>query len=189
MFVLVRHNPYTASQVNHFSIQSQLSQYSLTGVQTFHLLQKMSISSQTKHYLQCLCLISWIYFFSYMSGGLRFGESPLDKIDPWISYGSLTTLLLIFIRLLSLLALPQTLCNLIGFLSLNTFPQKPTLRSSAMLSPFICIRVVTRGLYPNLVKKTVNANHSTLLTAGLENFIIQVIIMLFFKILMFVLRL
>ena len=149
----------------------------------------MSISSQTKHYLQCLCLISWIYFFSYMSGGLRFGESPLDKIDPWISYGSLTTLLLIFIRLLSLLALPQTLCNLIGFLSLNTFPQKPTLRSSAMLSPFIYIRVVTRGLYPNLVKKTVNANHSTLLTAGLENFIIQVIIMLFFKILMFVLRL
>ena len=174
MFVLVRHNPYTASQVNHFSIQSQLSQYSRTGVQTFHLLQKMSISSQTKHYLQCLALISWIYAFSYLSGGLRFGEDPVDKIDPWTAYGSLTTLLLIFIRLLSLLALPQTLCNLVGFLTLNTFPHNPTLRNSAMLSPYICIRVVTRGLYPNLVKKTVRANHNTLLATGLENFIIQV---------------
>ena len=134
----------------------------------------MSISSQTKHYLQCLALISWIYAFSYFSGGLRFDDDPVDKIDPWVSYGSLTTLLLIFIRLLSLLALPQTLCNLIGFLTLNTFPHNPKLRSSAMLSPYICIRVVTRGLYPNLVKKTVKANHNTLLNTGLENFIIQV---------------
>ena len=150
------------------------SQQSLAEVETFNLLQKMSISSQTKHYLQCLALISWIYAFSYFSGGLRFGEDPVDRIDPWVSYGSLTTLLLIFIRLLSLLALPQTLCNLMGLLTLNTFPQKPTLRSSAMLAPYICIRVVTRGLYPNLVKKTVRANHSTLLEVGLENFIIQV---------------
>ena len=140
----------------------------------FICLQKMSVSSQSKHYLQCLALISWIYAFSYFSGGLRFDDDPVDKIDPWVSYGSLTTLLLIFIRLLSLLALPQTLCNLIGFLTLNTFPHNPKLRSSAMLSPFICIRVVTRGLYPNLVKKTVKANHETLLKTGLENFIIQV---------------
>ena len=46
--------------------------------------------------------------------------------------------------------------------------------SSPLLAPFICFRVVTRGLYPNLVKKTVRENLNTLLDAGMENFTIQV---------------
>ena len=135
----------------------------------------MSTSSQIKHYLQCLALLSWIYIFSFLTGGIRFGDDPLDRIDPWQSYGTLTTVALIFIRLLSVLALPQTLCNLLGLLTINTFPEKPIFKSSPLLAPFICIRVVTRGLYPNLVKRTVKTNLNTLLDAGLENFIIQVV--------------
>ena len=77
-------------------------------------------------------------------------------------------------RLLALLALPHTLCNMAGLVSINTFPEKPVFKSSPLLAPFICIRVVTRGLYPNLVKKTVRTNLNTLLDAGLENFTIQV---------------
>ena len=134
----------------------------------------MSISSQSKHYLQCLALMSWIYIFSFLTGAIRFGEHPVDRMDPWLSYGTATTLALIFIRLLSLLALPQTLCNLLGLLTINTFPEKPIFQSSPLLAPFICVRVVTRGLYPNLVKKTVRTNLNTLLDAGLENFVIQV---------------
>jgi len=135
----------------------------------------MGASSQTKHLIQCSALVTWVIGFCYYSGGLRFGPDPLDSQDPWTLYGSLMTVIMIFIRLLSLLGLPQTLFNLVGLLTLNTFPDKISLKSSPLLSPFVCVRVVTRGLYPNLVKKTVKTNLNTLLNSGLENFVIQVV--------------
>jgi len=73
------------------------------------------------------------------------------------------------------MALPQTLFNLVGLLSINAFPDKTKLQSSPLLAPFICVRVVTRGLYPNLVKKTVRTNINTLLDASIENFVVQVV--------------
>jgi len=135
----------------------------------------MALSNRIKHLLQCICLFSWIFLFCYFTGGIRFGEDPLDNIDPWSSYGTVLTIVLIVVRLLALLALPHTLCNLLGLATINTFPEKPVYKSSPLLAPFICVRVVTRGLYPNLVKKTVKTNMNTLLDAGLENFTIQVV--------------
>lgn len=44
-----------------------------------------------------------------------------------------------------------------------------------MLAPFICIRVVTRGDYADLVKANVLRNMSTCLDTGLENFLIEVV--------------
>ena len=134
----------------------------------------MALSSRIKHVLQCICLFSWVFIFCYVSGGIRFGEDPIDHIDPWASYGTLVTLVLMLVRLFALLALPQTLCNLVGLVSLNTFPDTPKLKSSPLLAPYICVRVVTRGIYPNLVKKTVRQNLNTLLDVGLENFTVQV---------------
>ena len=110
---------------------------------------------------------------------LRFGEHPLDSLDPWRTYGTVVTILIIFLRLLSFLVLPQVsgmiieivtfdngnmvfkickfstsdfqiLFSLVGFLTLNTFKPAPTFKSSPLLSPFVCVRVVTRGIYPNL---------------------------------------
>ena len=134
----------------------------------------MGVSSQTKHLVQATFLISWIFAFCYYTEGLRFGPHPVDSLDPWVTHGTFVTVIIIFLRLLSFLALPQTLFNMVGLLTLNTFPEKSSFKSSPLLSPFVCVRVVTRGLYPNLVKKTVKTNLNTLLDAGLENFIIQV---------------
>ena len=44
-----------------------------------------------------------------------------------------------------------------------------------MLAPFICVRVVTRGTYPNLVRETVSKNVATLAKAGVENYLVQVV--------------
>jgi hypothetical protein len=44
----------------------------------------------------------------------------------------------------SLLALPQTLFNLIGLVLYDAFPDNVSLNNSPLLSPFICVRVVTR---------------------------------------------
>ena len=153
----------------------------------------MAVSNKIKHILQCICLFSWVFIFLYMTGGIRFEEQAVDTLDPWSEYGTFLTIILIIVRfvnirqaahglevtnlyfrLLALLALPHTLCNMAGLVSINTFPEKPVFKSSPLLAPFICIRVVTRGLYPNLVKKTVRTNLNTLLDAGLENFTIQV---------------
>ena len=64
----------------------------------------MALSSRIKHVLQCICLFSWVFIFCYVSGGIRFGEDPVDHIDPWTSYGTLVTLVLMLVRLFALLA-------------------------------------------------------------------------------------
>ena len=67
----------------------------------------MALSSRIKHVLQCICLFSWVFIFCYVSGGIRFGEDPVDLIDPWTSYGPLLTMVLMLVRMFALLALPQ----------------------------------------------------------------------------------
>jgi len=69
-------------------------------------------------------------------------------------YGFVTTILLYFLRLLSLLVLPQCIFNSFGLLLFNGFKEKVKLKAAPMLAPFICFRVVTKGDYKDLVKVT-----------------------------------
>ena len=56
------------------------------------------------------------------------------------------------------------------------FPQPVRLKSSPQgLGSFICIRMVTRGLYPRLVRRNVKKHLNTMNAIGLENFIIEVV--------------
>eukprot|EP00088_Acartia_fossae_P068071 TRINITY_DN8564_c0_g2_i2.p1 TRINITY_DN8564_c0_g2~~TRINITY_DN8564_c0_g2_i2.p1 ORF type:complete len:472 (+),score=66.19 TRINITY_DN8564_c0_g2_i2:49-1464(+) len=135
----------------------------------------MGLSSTAKHCIHSIGLILWLFLFSWFTQGIRFTPSEVDFLDPWSTHGAPITLLIIFLRLLSFLALPQTFFNLVGLLSLNAFPDKEKYQSSPLLAPFICVRVVTRGLYPNLVKKTVRKNINTLLDSNIENFVVQVV--------------
>ena len=47
------------------------------------------------------------YLLSLLSSLVRLGEHPLDSLDPWTTYGPIVTILIIILRLLSFLALPQ----------------------------------------------------------------------------------
>lgn len=67
------------------------------------------------------------------------------------------------------------LFNFVGMTLYNAFPDKVTLKGSPLLAPFICIRVVTRGDYPDLVRSNVNRNMAKCTEAGLENFLIEVV--------------
>ena len=107
---------------------------------------------------------------------VRFGEHHIDEIDPWSAYGVPATLLLSAVRLLALLGLPQTLFNLVGLVAFNAFGgDRVVLKNSPLLAPFVCVRVVTRGLYPRLVRETVARNLETLARVGFENFVLQVV--------------
>ncbi|KAK9497293.1 hypothetical protein O3M35_004638 [Rhynocoris fuscipes] len=77
--------------------------------------------------------------------------------------------------MLAFLPLPQVLLNFCGLTMYNAFPDKVTLKGSPLLAPFICVRIVTRGDYPQLVQTNVNRNLNRCLDAGLEHFMIEVV--------------
>lgn len=133
------------------------------------------LSSWTKHTLHCCLLITVIVVFEYVSGGLRWNTNVKDELNPWTEYGYFGASFLYFLRILTFLSLPQVLFNFIGLSIYNAFPDKVELKGSPLLAPFICIRVVTRGDYPQLVKTNVNRNMNKCIEAGLENFQIEVV--------------
>ena len=49
------------------------------------------------------------------------------------------------------------------------------LKGSPLLAPSVCVRVVTRGIYPKLVKDTVKKNMEVLARVGFENYLMQVV--------------
>lgn len=135
----------------------------------------LMLNSFYKHILHCSLLFSVLIFFEIYSGGLKYSDDVLSEIDPWEQYGQVLTVILYSLRLLTFLTLPQILFNLFGLVLYNAFPDKVVLKGSPLLAPFICIRVVTRGDYPDLVKTNVLRNMNTCLDTGLENFLIEVV--------------
>ncbi|XP_023026805.2 egghead [Leptinotarsa decemlineata] len=137
------------------------------------------LSSKTKHYLHCLLFFTVIVIVEIFAGGIKVLEGgafvPATEINPWVQYGILGASLLYLLRLMTFLPLPQVLFNFVGLTFYNAFPDKVVLKGSPLLAPFICIRVVTRGDFPQLVKNNVNRNMNKCLDAGMENFLIEVV--------------
>lgn len=136
------------------------------------------VSSTTKHILHCLLLVVIVLIFEWLAGGLWVNEVErlkMDMLDPWSEYGVPVTVILYLLRILTFLALPQVLFNFLGLVLFNAFPDKVILKGSPLLAPFICIRVVTRGDFPDLVKKNVTRNLNLCLDVGLENFVMEVV--------------
>ena len=137
----------------------------------------LSLTSNQKHILHCIFLLSVILWFELASGGVKLWYTDSDQpiVDPFDAYGYWTATVLYILRILALLSLPQVFCNFLGLTLYNAFTDKVTLKGTPLLAPFICIRTVTRGDYPDLVHNNVNRNINTCLSVGLENFIIEVV--------------
>lgn len=133
------------------------------------------LSSRTKHILHCCLLFTVIAVFEFFTGGIRFGDDRPEDFDPWLRYGYISTFILYLIRLLTFLPLPQVLFNFAGLTLYNAFPDKVILKGSPLLAPFLCIRIVTRGDYPQLVRNNVARNMTRCTETGLENFLIEVV--------------
>lgn len=133
------------------------------------------LNSTYKHLLHCTLLFVVIIFFEIFTGGIKIDENSFIIVDPWTEYGRIPTIILYSLRLLTFLTLPQVLFNFCGLVFYNAFPEKVVLKGSPLLAPFICIRVVTRGDFPDLVKANVTRNMNTCLDTGLENFQMEVV--------------
>lgn len=136
-------------------------------------LKTLSLSPTSKHLLHCGLLLTVISVFVIQLTWTDYDAAA--QVDPYVAYGTLFTLFLYGLRFLALLALPQCVCNFLGLTLYNTFPEKVQLKGSPLLAPFICVRTVTRGDFPDLVRSNVNRNMKTCLDVGLENFIIEVV--------------
>ena len=133
--------------------------------------------SVRRHLLHCLCFFTLLIGFELSAGGIRIWEVHFerDTVDPIAAYGLVWTIILYTFRFLSFLPLPLCVCHVCGLIAYNVFPEKAAIRGSPLLAPFISIRIVTRGDYPDLVKKNVHRNMNTCLDLGLDKFIIEVV--------------
>uniref|UniRef100_A0A0K0F6R5 Beta-1,4-mannosyltransferase bre-3 n=2 Tax=Strongyloides TaxID=6247 RepID=A0A0K0F6R5_STRVS len=136
----------------------------------------MAFTAKTKHYLHVFCLTIWLIGFQYISNLISsMNAANVNLINPVETYGLVITSLLYMIKFLSLLVLPQVIFNIAGMLMYNGFKETVKLQSAPLLAPFVCFRVVTRGMYPDLVKDNVVKNMKTCMDAGLENFMFEVV--------------
>ena len=133
-----------------------------------------NITSKTKHGLHCLLLLSIIGIFVYQLSWTNY-ESAVIQVDPVKAYGHFWSFILYAFRFLALLALPQCFCNFLGLTLYNAFPDKVQIKKSPLITPLLCIRTVTRGDFPDLVKNNVNRNMNTIMDVGIENFMIEVV--------------
>ena len=69
------------------------------------------------HVIHCVLMVTWIFLFTYFAHQ-RQNEAPNDIFE---TYGSVKGLLLLLIRLISLLAFPQTFLNFVSLLIFETF--------------------------------------------------------------------
>lgn len=133
------------------------------------------IRGRVKHILHCCLFFCFIYLFLVLAGAIGVDEKDKLDIDPLETYGVYSTIILYILRLITLLTLPQVLCNFAGLTFFNAFPGNVKIKGSPLLSPFICVRVVTRGDFPKLVRDNVTRNMNKCIDAGMENFMIEVV--------------
>lgn len=129
-------------------------------------------NSRVKHLVHCSVFMVVIIFFTAQLAHSK--DNQID-IDPFTEYGRVLACLLYFLRFLTLIALPQCVSHFLGLTMFNAFTKKVKLKVIPSKAPFICLRTVTRGDYPDLVRHNVQRNMKTCLAVGLENFIIEVV--------------
>ena len=95
-------------------------------------------------------------------------ENHVLDYKSYVCYG----LMLFFFCLIG----PQILMTLIGIVFLGPFNENKT-KGNFIKSdlPFICIRVVTRGTYPQLVRENVVKNIDIVKACGIKDFVVEVV--------------
>jgi len=133
----------------------------------------MELFNKLLHLLTVGLFFTMIGIFVFLAGG--FGPDRLDGFDPILEYGTTTTIVLYVLRFLTVIPIPQAIFNFLGIVLYNTHPSRPKLKTSTLFGPCICFRIVTRGTFPELVKKNVERNIEVCSRIGLDNYIMEVV--------------
>lgn len=131
-----------------------------------------------KHIFHVLALCSMITILEILSIYKQYITT--DSISHEKTYPRICYVILVTTQYLVLLTLPQMICNFLGLVLYNAFPGTITLKNiyqhdSTIKIPHLCIRVVTRGLFPDLVQQNVVKNYAVCIESGLTDFSIEVV--------------
>lgn len=141
---------------------------------------RSSLNSMLKHCLHCAVMLTLVLAFTHKSirRQLVFFTTEMEwnaNMDPFHVYGFYLTILLYLPRFCVLLTLPNFLFNFCGLLYYKAFNERVILKYPPSRAPFICFRIVTKGLYPDLVCVNALRNLEICLQVKLEKFLIEVV--------------
>ena len=138
------------------------------------------LQSIITHVLNIACFFTIFVLFLKLTGFFDQHSESKPNIDEDENSFSFGFILLTCLKLFGLAGLPISLCNLSGFMLYTISPDSNYLyrhqpKRSPLLDPYFCIRIVTRGNYPELVRANVEHNMAVCLDYGLDRFIIEVV--------------
>lgn len=125
-------------------------------------------------HLGTILLVTGILAVFMLTQLLLTGKDHNTK-DIYIAYGNVIPVFLYMSLYVTLLLIPFNVVNFLGFILFSLFPQKPRLKASALFSPFICFRLVTKGTNVNLIKSNVKRNLATCESISLNNCLFEII--------------
>ncbi|KAL3889653.1 hypothetical protein ACJMK2_001987 [Sinanodonta woodiana] len=125
-----------------------------------------------QHVLCIILLIICIVFVNWVVNSTNQDQSHWTPVE-W--YGLRSCVILYILRSIPYLSVPFAVTNILGFVTMNLWPTAPKFQVSKTKIPFLCFRVVTRGIFPDLVKSNVNRNIEVCYKAGLDNFKFEVV--------------
>lgn len=134
-----------------------------------------NMSIPWKHILHVITLALFIALVE----NITINRDRTKSLEPPSNYYLVLYSILYAIQYIILLSLPQVLFNFMGLISFNAFPGKVKITEETRLNlgnlPHICFRVVTRGLYPDLVRRNLAKNLRICNEVGLSNYSIEVV--------------
>ena len=133
----------------------------------------MAYFRKMKSTFRHLCMLVLLTFY-FLVGFTAVSAYITPSENPGESYNIILNILLYFGQACVLVSLPFTIFNIVGLVFLNPFSTPPKETLSADM-PFICFRVVTRGLFPHLVRTTTLHNIELCRRNGLNNFKFEIV--------------
>lgn len=123
-----------------------------------------------------------IIFGLYVTLGLKVAEilyieNGPDFFDILLEKGWLLTLIMYSLTVPIYLAVPISVSNLSGIFFFNPFSNRKFITGAQVSKeiPFLCFRVVTKGLYSKLVQEVTDSNVKVVLSLGIQNFVFEVV--------------
>ncbi|CAG0885832.1 unnamed protein product [Darwinula stevensoni] len=125
--------------------------------------------SRLQHLLHCVIIVAMVGVVEFVAFST---ETTWDDVEP---HRFSWTIFAYFLRFLSLLNLPMCVMSLLGLTMYDAFPGPVRLRADPDSLPFVVVRIVTRGDFPDLVCQNSLTNLRVCKETGLRHYSIEVV--------------